>query len=83
MKRLINKGFIFALILAALLPPGQVFAQSYKENPELDNKVRQFLSDHARQWHDMNVPTLDAQKLHELILKENYKSALEIGTSTG
>ena len=31
----------------------------------------------------MNVPTSDGQLLHDLILENNYQSALEIGTSTG
>jgi len=31
----------------------------------------------------MNVPTRDGKVLHDLIIKGNYKSALEIGTSTG
>ncbi|MFC2129765.1 O-methyltransferase, partial [Bacteroidota bacterium] len=30
-----------------------------------------------------NVPTTDAKMLYDLIIKGNYKSALEIGTSTG
>jgi predicted O-methyltransferase YrrM len=31
----------------------------------------------------MNVPAADGKILHDLILKHQYKSALEIGTSTG
>jgi predicted O-methyltransferase YrrM len=31
----------------------------------------------------MNVPTSDGQLLYDIIVKNNYKSALEIGTSTG
>ncbi len=31
----------------------------------------------------MNVPLADGQKLHDIILEHKYKSALEIGTSTG
>ena len=31
----------------------------------------------------MNVPTADGQLLYDIIVKNNYKSALEIGTSTG
>jgi len=58
-------------------------SQSQKENPALDEKVKKFLSEHSRQWYDMNVPTVDGQLLHDIILKNNYKSALEIGTSTG
>jgi caffeoyl-CoA O-methyltransferase len=31
----------------------------------------------------MNVPESDGRALHEIVLKNGYKSALEIGTSTG
>jgi len=58
-------------------------SQSLKENPSLDQKVRKFLSDHSRQWYDMNIPSTDGQLLYDIIVKNNYKSALEIGTSTG
>lgn len=77
-------GFIFcALTITVALIPGQVKAQTLKENPALDEKVKKFLSDHSGQWHDMNVPNADAKTLYDLIIKGNYKSALEIGTSTG
>lgn len=56
-------------------------AQSVKGNSEMDAKVKQFLAD-AR-WRDLNVPHADGQLLHDLIIKGNYKHALEIGTSTG
>lgn len=59
------------------------FAQSVKENPDLDAKVKQFLSDPANRWWDLNVPHVDGQLLYDLVIKGNYKQALEIGTSTG
>jgi caffeoyl-CoA O-methyltransferase len=31
----------------------------------------------------MNIPAADGQLLYDIIIKNNYKSALEIGTSTG
>ena len=58
-------------------------AQSLKENSPLDKKVREFLNQHSRQWYDMNIPSADGQLLYDIIVKNNYKSALEIGTSTG
>ena len=82
MKR-ISIGLIFSLLITAAIIPQQVKAQSMKENPALDEKVKTFLSDHSGQWHDLNVPTSDAKLLYDLIIKGNYKSALEIGTSTG
>ena len=76
-------GLIFCLFITAVLFPGQVKAQPLKENPALDEKVKKFLSDHSRQWYDMNIPTADGQLLYDLVIKGNFKSALEIGTSTG
>lgn len=76
-------GFVLGLLVTAAVLPGQVKAQSLRENPELDKKVKQFLSEHQGQWHDMNVPGTDAKLLYDLVLQGNYKSALEIGTSTG
>jgi predicted O-methyltransferase YrrM len=58
-------------------------AQALKENPSLDQKVKKFLSEHSHQWYDMNIPAVDGQLLYDIIIKNNYKSALEIGTSTG
>lgn len=58
-------------------------AQSLNEDPGLDARVRKFLDDHSRQWHDLNVPEVDGRLLYDIIVKNNYKSALEIGTSTG
>lgn len=34
-------------------------------------------------WHDLNIPEADGRKLHDLIIEHKYRSALEIGTSTG
>ena len=58
-------------------------SQSPKANPALDERVKQFLGESSGQWRDMNVPTSDGQLLYDIIIKNNYKSALEIGTSTG
>jgi caffeoyl-CoA O-methyltransferase len=57
-------------------------AQSTNQN-ELDRRVQTFLDENRQNWHNLNVPFEDGQILHELIIKKNYKSALEIGTSTG
>src|SRR5450759_452203 len=76
-------GLIICMLITATLFPGIIKAQSSKENPALDAKVKKFLSAHTGQWHDLNIPTADGQLLYDLIIKGNYKSALEIGTSTG
>jgi caffeoyl-CoA O-methyltransferase len=74
---------ILCLILATVVLPVNLKAQSLNANPALDEKVKKFLTDHSRRWYDMNIPTADGQTLYDLIIKGNYKSALEIGTSTG
>jgi len=74
---------MLVVLMTVLLLPGQIYGQPLKENPDLDEKVRKFLSDNSRRWYDMNVPYQDGQLLYDLIIKGNYKSALEIGTSTG
>lgn len=58
-------------------------SNTYNYNAELDRKVEAFLQDSRGRWRDMNVPVSDGQLLHDLILKNNYTQALEIGTSTG
>ncbi len=58
-------------------------AQNSIKQKALDEKVQDFLKKNKSNWRDLNVPYEDGQVLHDLILKHNYKSALEIGTSTG
>jgi len=62
---------------------GQLHSQDLRSNDDLDEKVRNFLTEHSGRWHDLNVPFRDGQLLYDLVIKGNYKSALEIGTSTG
>ncbi|NWG12828.1 MAG: class I SAM-dependent methyltransferase [Acidobacteria bacterium] len=50
---------------------------------DLDTRVRKFLDSRRGTWRDMNVPTSDGQELHNIIVRHTYRSALEIGTSTG
>jgi predicted O-methyltransferase YrrM len=49
----------------------------------LDKRVKEFLDTHDWGWGDMNVPAVDGQTLHDIILKNKYTRAVEIGTSTG
>ena len=71
------------IILAFILfSVSGAFAQTATPSA-LDTKVEKFLNDHKRDWHDLNVPYEDGKILHDLIVKNKYTSALEIGTSTG
>jgi predicted O-methyltransferase YrrM len=49
----------------------------------VDKKVRDFLNGRRGEWHDWNVPYSDGKVLYDIIIKNGYTRALEIGTSTG
>ena len=83
MKELNISSIFFFLLLSSAISQTGGENQALNENPALDEKVKKFLSANSGQWHDMNVPSSDGQLLYDLIIKNNYKSALEIGTSTG
>jgi caffeoyl-CoA O-methyltransferase len=83
MKSKKNVSLILCLLLAIAVIPVKLESQTLKEDPALDEKVKKFLSEHSGQWHDLNIPAADGKTLFDLIIKGNYKSALEIGTSTG
>lgn len=59
------------------------YSQTSTYNKELDERVQQFLDENRRQWRDLNIPYEDGKVLFDLIVNNNYQSALEIGTSTG
>ncbi len=48
-----------------------------------DARVRETLESHNRSWGGMNVPEADGKALYDLIVRNNFKHALEIGTSNG
>jgi hypothetical protein len=58
-------------------------AQSLNSDAALDARVKKFLDDNRGSWYDMNIPYADGQKMYDIIVSNGYKSALEIGTSTG
>lgn len=62
---------------------GKSFTQENTTQDELDKKVRAFLNGSKNNWHDWNIPASDGQLLYDIIVKNNYKNAVEIGTSTG
>jgi predicted O-methyltransferase YrrM len=71
--------FTFLLIASANL----VWAQYPEIKTDLDRKVKSFLEENAGRWRDLNVPLADGKVLYDIIVENNYKSAVEIGTSTG
>jgi len=80
MKGLITFMTLSILLFGAVL---SAFAQKTATSKDLDVKVEKFLNENRRNWHDLNVPYKDGQALFNLIVKNNYTRALEIGTSTG
>jgi predicted O-methyltransferase YrrM len=83
----VNKAhLLFLLTLSILCLSLQIRIASCEETPTgkaLDEKVRMFLDERKGSWHDWNIPYSDGKILYELILKNKYKKAVEIGTSTG
>ena len=70
-------GLVLLFVAAApAAPAGQT-------GPDLDSRVRAFLDRHAGEWRDMNVSEADGRILYDIIVKNGYTRALEIGTSTG
>jgi caffeoyl-CoA O-methyltransferase len=59
------------------------FGATPSKPEDLDARVRSFLDSHRGQWHDLNVPATDGKILYDLVLRNKYTRALEIGTSTG
>ena len=72
-----------ALILFLGLPVRGGFCEDLNENEALDKKVKVFLEHRKGTWRDLSIPYSDGEILYYLVLKNRYKNALEIGTSTG
>ena len=84
MKKKLDTGFfLIQVILVLSLFINPAIAETANTNRSLDEKVRLFLDTHKDQWVDWNVPEADGRILYDLIIRHNYKSAVEIGTSTG
>jgi caffeoyl-CoA O-methyltransferase len=77
----IHPYFLFIFLLMGVT--GSCFSQTSKENKDLDKTVQRFLDENKRNWRNLNIPYEDGKVLYDLIVSNNYQSALEIGTSTG
>ena len=73
----------FLLLIIVFIVATSVKAQYPEVENELDEKIKTYLEDNAHNWRDMNVPLADGKILYDIIVKNNYKNAVEIGTSTG
>lgn len=77
--------FLFSISLLMLFVSGTLPACSQEDGNQekLDQRVRSFLESSKNNWRDMNVPESDGQLLYDIIVKNKYTRAVEIGTSTG
>ena len=78
MKTIYGMLFIW-LILVSISANGQ----AANDQKALDEKVQAFLTKNKSKWRDLNVPYEDGKVLYDVIVKNKYTSAIEIGTSTG
>lgn len=81
-KKYLGMVFFLAVFFSISLM-SSTWSITDKGHQDLDDRVRSFLDDHRYSWRDMNVPESDGKILYDLIVKNNYTRALEIGTSTG
>jgi len=71
---------LFIILFFAIV---NVKAQYPPAETKLDKKIKAFLEENATNWRDMNVPISDGKALYDIIVKNGYTRAVEIGTSTG
>jgi predicted O-methyltransferase YrrM len=71
-------AFLLIVLPDAVSPP-----RADAQNTGLDGRVRAFLDKMGTRWRDMNVPETDGELLYDIVLRNKYRRALEIGTSTG
>ena len=79
MSILLSRIFVVAVFAVAACAQGA----DQRSSAELDRQVEAFLESRQGTWRDLNVPEVDGRTLRDLIIKNGFKSALEIGTSTG
>jgi caffeoyl-CoA O-methyltransferase len=75
-------GISILLLIAGFCVSGSGDEKT-KDAASFDARVRQVIENHRQSWEGMNVPQADGQALYDIIVKQGYKNALEIGTSNG
>jgi caffeoyl-CoA O-methyltransferase len=83
MNTIICRNVTIMICVFFLLYPTQSISQGAGMKGNLDEKVKTFLGKRRGTWVDLNVPMSDGKILYDLIIRNRYKRALEIGTSTG
>ncbi len=69
-----------AILFTLTLP---CYSQVPEADRAIDEKVKTFLDKMRNRWRDWNVPEADGKILYDIIVQNQYKRALEVGTSTG
>ncbi|MGD8891028.1 MAG: class I SAM-dependent methyltransferase [Desulfobacterales bacterium] len=82
-KKIYTPFLLIPLILCLTFSIRTALCEELQDNEALDEKVRMFLQNRRGTWHDWNIPYSDGKILYDLVLKNKYKKAIEIGTSTG
>ena len=83
LKKTYTPFLLIALILTLSYSIRNGFCEELQDNKALDEKVRMFLENRKGTWHDWNIPYSDGKILYDLIIKNKYTKAMDIGTSTG
>jgi caffeoyl-CoA O-methyltransferase len=81
-----RQKWIYSIVIVSclvLILPTILISQESVEKKIRDEQVRAFLESRRGTWRDLNIPASDGKILYDLIIKNNYQKALEIGTSTG
>jgi caffeoyl-CoA O-methyltransferase len=81
MTRATALAFLSALVVT--LSTGCETSRIAADQTSVDERVARFLAQHRDDSSDLNVPEADGRALHDIVLNNGYKSALEIRTSTG
>ncbi|MFZ0390283.1 MAG: class I SAM-dependent methyltransferase [Calditrichia bacterium] len=82
MKLKLTPAIFYLLMVYAIYSP-QTFARQSEKTTDPDSQAQKFLDRHQNSWNEMNVPAIDGKVLYDLIIKNGYTRALEVGTSTG
>jgi caffeoyl-CoA O-methyltransferase len=83
LKMIYTPFLLIVLILTLSFSIRSGYCEEPQNNTALDEKVKMFLENSKGKWHDWNVPYSDGKVLYDLVLKNKYTRAVEIGTSTG
>lgn len=83
LKKMVTPLLLIAIIISLSFSIPSGFCEELQNNKALDQKVRMFLENRKGTWYDWNIPYSDGKILYDLVIKNKYTKAVEIGTSTG